>query len=37
MESLIPELNDLNSYTKDLYYENLARKLNNPFAEPKTY
>ena len=26
IESLIPELNDLISYAKDLYYENLAKK-----------
>ena len=26
MESLIVELNDLISYTKDLHYENLAKK-----------
>ena len=30
IESLIVELNDLISYTKDLHYENLAKKINNP-------
>ena len=30
IESLIAELNDLISYMKDLYYENLAKKLNDP-------
>ena len=36
-ESLIAELNDLISYTKDLYYENLAKKLNKPLLQAKTY
>ena len=37
IESLIADLNDLISYTKDLYYENLAKKLNNPLLQTKTY
>ena len=37
IESLIAELNDLISYAKDLYYENLAKKLNNPLFQAKTY
>ena len=37
IESLIAELNDLISYTKDLYYENLAKKLTNPFLQAKIY
>ena len=36
-ESLIAELNDLISYTKDLYHENLAKTLNNPLLQAKTY
>ena len=31
------ELSDLISQTKALYYENLARKLNNPLLQAKTY
>ena len=37
IESIIAELNDLISYKKDLYYENLAKKLNNPLLQAKTY
>ena len=37
IESLIAELNDLISYTKDLYHENLAKTLNNPLLQAKTY
>ena len=37
IESLIAELNDIISYTKDLYYENLAKKLNNSLLQAKTY
>ena len=36
-ESLIAELTDLISYTKDLYYENLAKKLNNPLLQAEAY
>ena len=37
IETLIDEFNDLIFYTKDLYYENLAKKLNNPLLQAKTY
>ena len=37
IESLIAELNDLISFTKDSYYENLAKKLNNPLLQAKAY
>ena len=37
IESLIAELNDLISYTKDLYYVNLAKKINNPLLQAKTH
>ena len=37
IESLIAELNDLISYTKDLYYENLSKNLNNSLLQAKTY
>ena len=37
IESLVNELNDLISQTKTLYYENLAKKLNNPLLHAKTY
>ena len=37
IESSIAELNYLISYTKDLYYENLTKKLNNPLLQAKTY
>ena len=37
LESLITELNELMSSTKFLYYENLAKKLNNPLLQVKTY
>ena len=37
IESLVNELNDLISQTKTLYYENLAKKLNNPLLQAKTY
>ena len=30
IESLVNEINDLVSNTKNLYYDNLAKKLNNP-------
>ena len=33
----ITELNELISKTKTLYYENLAKKLNNPLLQAKTY
>ena len=37
IESLVNELNDLISQTKTLYYENLAKKLNNSLLQAKTY
>ena len=36
-ENLITEINELISSTKNLYYENLAKKLNNPLLQAKTY
>ena len=36
-ENVVNELNKLISSTKALYYENLAKKLNNPLLETKTY
>ena len=37
IESIVNELNDLISQSKTLYYENLAKKLNNPLLQAKTY
>ena len=37
LEKLITELNDLIFSTKTLHYENLAKKLNNPLLQTKTY
>ena len=37
IETLIPEINDLITSTKDLYYNNLAKILNNPLLQAKTY
>ena len=37
LQNLIIELNELISSTKALYYENLAKKLNNPLLKAKTY
>ena len=37
LKALITELNGLISSTKTLYYENLAKKLNNPLLQAKTY
>ena len=37
LESLTTELNELISSIKTLYYENLAKKLNNPLLQAKTY
>ena len=36
-KALITELDKLISSTKTLYYENLAKKLNNPLLQTKTY
>ena len=37
IENLITEINELICSTKNLYYENLAKKLNNPLLQAKTY
>ena len=37
LKSLITELNELISSAKTLYYENLAKKLNNPLLQAKAY
>ena len=37
LENLITEINELISSTKNLYYEKLAKKLNNPLLQAKTY
>ena len=37
VKNLITEVNELVSSAKTLYYENLAKKLNNPLLQPKTY
>ena len=37
LETLITEINKLISSAKNLHYENLAKKLNNPFLQVKTY
>ena len=37
IETLIAEINDLIPSTKDLYYKNLAKRLNNPLLQAKTY
>ena len=37
LEALITDINELISSTKNLYYENLAKKLNNPLLQAKTY
>ena len=37
IETLITEINDLITSTKDLYYNNLANRLNNPLLQAKTY
>ena len=36
IETLITEINDLISATKDIYYNNLAKRLNNPLSQAKT-
>ena len=33
----ITELNELNKTTKNLYYQNLSKKLNNPLLKARTY
>ena len=37
LKALITELNELISSTKTLYYENLAKKLNNSLLQATTY
>ena len=37
LKALITELNELISSTKTLYYENLAKKLNNPLLQAETF
>ena len=37
LQSFVNELNELISQTKALYYGNLAKKLNNPLLQAKTY
>ena len=37
LQALITEINELISSTRNVYYENLAKKLNNPLLQVKTY
>ena len=37
IERLVNEINELISNAKNLYYDNLAKKLNNPLLQAKTY
>ena len=37
IETLITEINDFITSTKDVYYNNLAKRLNNPLLQAKTY
>ena len=37
IESLVNEINDSVSNAKNLFYDNLAKKLNNPLLQAKTY
>ena len=37
IETLITEINDLITSTKDLYNNNLAKRLNNPLLQAKIY
>ena len=37
LETIANELNELISSTKALYYDNLAKKINNPLLQAKTY
>ena len=37
LETLTNELDDLICSTRTLYYENLWKKINNPFLQAKTY
>ena len=35
LETLITEINEINLSNENFYYENLAKKLNNPFYKQK--
>ena len=37
LKTFITELNELISFTKNLYSENLEKKLNNPLLQTKTF
>ena len=37
IETLITEINGLVTSTKDVYYRNLTKRLNNPLLQAKTY
>ena len=37
LETLITDINELISFTNNFHYENLAKKLNNPLLQAKTY
>ena len=37
IERFVTEINDLISHTTTLYFENLAKKLNDPLLQTKTY
>ena len=37
IEASLTEINDLIISTKDLYYKNLVKRLNNPLLQAKTY
>ena len=37
LETLITEINEISLSNENFYYENLAKKLNNPFLQAKTY
>ena len=37
LQALITEINELISSTRNMYHENLAKKLNNPLLQVKTY
>ena len=37
LETLKTELNELTNATKDLYYQNLSKRLNNPLLEAKSH
>ena len=37
LETLITDINESISFTKNLYYENLVKKVNDPLLQAKTY